>query len=175
MDSRARCNKRTRTAAAGLALVATSLAMPANATTSVAVGGRFVVLAQAMVPRTGMMDAQQPMPMKERYLKRFPQPARVGDLIGMPVLDLNSKTLGYVQQVVLTPAGEIEFIVGYSRWWGWFGRPVAVPLEALGIEGGQLVSLDMQPSEYDTAPTWHDTGATPLSADATVRVALSRS
>jgi hypothetical protein len=65
-----RGGKRTRTAAAGLALVATSLAMPANATTSVAVGGRFVVLAQAMVPRTGMMDAQQPMPMKERSVQR---------------------------------------------------------------------------------------------------------
>jgi PRC-barrel domain len=99
-------------------------------------GGRLIVLAKAM---TGMMDAQNPMPMKERYLRRFPQPARVGDLIGMPVLDLHSKTLGYVRQVVQTPAGEIEFIVGYSRWWGWFGRPVAVPLEALGIEGGQLV------------------------------------
>ena len=33
------------------------------------------VLAQAMVPRTGMMDTQHPMPMNERYLKRFPQPA----------------------------------------------------------------------------------------------------
>jgi PRC-barrel domain len=131
--------------------------------------------AQAMIPRTGMMDAQNPMPMKERYLKRFPQPARIGDLIGMPVLDLNSSTLGYVRQVVRTPAGEIEFIVEYSKWWGWFGRPVAVPLEALGIEGGHLVSLDMPLGEYDAAPTWHDTGATPLPADATVRVALSRS
>jgi hypothetical protein len=152
-----------------------SLAAPANATTPAHAGGRVIVLAQAMIPRTGMMDAQNPMPMKERYLRRFPQPARVGDLIGMPVLDLHSKTLGYVRQVVQTPAGEIEFIVGYSRWWGWFGRPVAVPLEALGIEGGQLVSLDMQPSEYDAAPTWHDTGIMSLPADATVRVALSRS
>jgi hypothetical protein len=115
------------------------------------------------------------MPMNERYLKRFPQPARVGDLIGMPVLDLYSKTLGYVRKVVRTPAGEIEFIVDYSQWWGWFGRPVAVPLEALGIEGGHLMSLDMSPSEYVAAPTWHDTGATPLPADATVRVVLSRS
>jgi hypothetical protein len=131
--------------------------------------------AQAMIPRTGMMDAQNPMPMKERYLKRFPQPVRVGALIGMPVIDLNSSTLGYVRQVVRTPAGEIEFIVDYSWWWGWFGRPVAVPLEALGIEGGHLVSLDMPPSEYAAAPTWHDTGAAPLRADASVRVALSRS
>jgi len=30
-------------------------------------GGHFIVLAQAMIPRTGMMDAQNPMPMKERY------------------------------------------------------------------------------------------------------------
>jgi len=52
-----------------------------------------------------MMDAQNPMPMKERYLRRFPQPARVGHLIGMPVLDLYSKTLGYVREVVRTPAG----------------------------------------------------------------------
>ena len=34
-----------------------------------------------------MMDAQHPMPMNERMLKRFPQPVRVGDLIGLPVLD----------------------------------------------------------------------------------------
>ena len=170
-----RCTKTPRIAAPGLMLVAMSLAVPANATTPLPAGTSLVVLAQAMIPRTGMMDAENPMPMKERYLKRFPQPARIGDLIGMPVLDLNSKTLGYVEKVVQTSTGEIEFIVGYSRWWGWFGRPIPVPLEALGIEGGHLVSLDMSPSEYAAAPTWHDTGATPLPADATVRVALSRS
>jgi hypothetical protein len=89
-------------------LAAMSLTVPANATTPAHAGGHVIVLAQAMIPWTGMMDAQNPMPMKERYLRRFPQPARVGDLIGIPVLDLHSKTLGYVQQVVQTPAGEIE-------------------------------------------------------------------
>jgi len=132
-------------------------------------------LAQAMMPPTGMMDAQHPMPMNERYGKRFPQPARVGDLIGLPVLDLNSSTLGYVQQVVRNSVGSINFIVSYSNWWGWFGRPVAVPLEALGIEGRQLVTLDMPPSEYAAAPTWHDTAVEVLPADATIRVALGRS
>ena len=170
-----RCTKTPRIGAPGLVLVAMSLAMPTNATTPLPAGSRLIVVAQAMIPRTGMMDAQNPMPMKERYLKRFPQPARVADLIGMPVLDLYSKTLGYVRKVVRTPAGEIEFIVNYSRWWGWFGRPVAVPLEALGVEGGHLVSLDMSPSEYAAAPTWRDREATPLPNDAIVRVALSRS
>jgi hypothetical protein len=50
-----------------------------------------------------------------------------------------------------------------------------VPLEALGIEGGHLVSLDMSPSEFAAAPTWRDTDAPPLPNDAIVRVALSRS
>ena len=170
-----RCSPRTRIAVSGLVFVAINVVAPANATTPILAGDRIVVLVQAMIPRTGMMDAQHPMPMNERYLKRFPQPARVGRLIGLPVLGLNSKTLGYVQQVVRTPAGEIKFIVSYSRWWGWFGRPVAVPLEVLGIEGRQLVSVDMSPSEYDDAPTWRNVDATPLSTDATVLVALSRS
>ncbi len=57
--------------------------------------------------------------------------------------DLNASTLGHVRQVVRTQQGKIELIVSYSRWWGWFGRPVAVPLEVVGIEGRQFVSLDM--------------------------------
>ena len=72
-------------------------------------GWPLAARAQAMIPPTGMMDTQHPMPMKERYLKRFPQPAQVSDFIGLLVLDLNSSTLGYVRQIVRTPAGEIEF------------------------------------------------------------------
>jgi sporulation protein YlmC with PRC-barrel domain len=130
--------------------------------------------AQAMVPPTGMMDQQNPMPMNERYLKRFPQPVRVGDLIGLPVLDARASTLGTVRQVVRTAQGQIQLIVSYSRWWGWFGRPVAVPLEVVGIEGRELVSLDMEPDEYAKAATWQDAGATALPADATIRIALVR-
>ncbi len=131
-------------------------------------------VAQAMVPPTGMMDAQHPMPMHERMLKRFPQPVRVGDLIGLPVLDKNASTLGYVRQVVRTPQGDVELIVSYSRWWGWFGRPVAVPVQAVGIEGRQLVSLDMPPSAYAAAPIWQGKADTSLRVDATILLALAR-
>ena len=150
-------------------------AAPASAGMVTAALASGLVLAQATVPPTGMMDADKPMPMDERYRARFPQPARVGDLIGLPVLDLDSSTIGYVRQVVRTPTGRIEFIVVYSRWWGWFGRPVAVPLEAVGIAGRQLVSLDMPTAEYAKAPTWQGAGATALPPDAIVRVALARS
>jgi hypothetical protein len=133
------------------------------------------MLAQAMVPPTGMMDTEHPMPVNERMLKRFPQPVRVGDLIGLPVLNENASTLGHVRQVVRTPQGNIVLIVSYSRFWGWFGRPVAVPLEVVGIEGRQLVSLDMDSEEYARAPTWQKDDATALQDNATIRIALARS
>jgi hypothetical protein len=153
--------------------LARAIGLPARATT--AADTPLVTLAQAMVPPTGMMDAEHPMPMKERMLKRSPQPVRVGDLIGLPVLNENASTLGHVRQVVRTPRGDIELIVSYSRLWGWFGRPVAVPLEVVGIAGRQLVSLDMDPSEYANAPTWEAKDAISLPNDATIRIALARS
>jgi hypothetical protein len=133
--------------------------------------------AQAMVPPTGMQDASKPMPMADRMNRRFPQPVRVGDLIDLPVLDDSASTLGYVEEVVRTPAGQNALIVSYSKWFGWFGwftRPVVVPIEAIGIEGKQIVSLDMPPSEYATAPTWQGQNATVLPNDDTIRIALAR-
>jgi hypothetical protein len=137
----------------------------------------FGVRAQAMIPPTGMEDASKPMPMIDRMSRRFPQPVRVGDLIGLPVLDDSASTLGYVQQVVRSTTGQTELIVSYSKWFGWFGwftRPVAVPIEATGIEGKQIVSLDMPPGEYATAPTWHGQSVTALPNDDTIRIALAR-
>ena len=98
----------------------------------------------------------------------------VACLIGLPVLNMNASTIGFVQHVVRTSQNKIKLIVSYSRWWGWFGRPVAVPIQVVGIEGRQLVSLDMAPSEYAAAPTWQDTDAAPLADNATIRIALAR-
>jgi hypothetical protein len=148
------------------------LTISASATATVSTSS--VAVAQAMVPPTGMDDANKPMPMAERMNRRFPQLVRVGDLIGLPVLDDRSSMLGFVRRVVRTAGGKIELIVSYSRWFGWFGRPVAVPIEVVGIEGRQLASLDMPRSEYAAAPTWQGQGATALPDDATIRIALAR-
>src|ERR1700756_4708125 len=101
------------------------------------------------------MPPKTPMPSdaEKRMQMRFPQPVRVGDLIGLPVLDDDSSTLGRVREVVRDPGGHIRLIVGYSRWWGWFGRPVAVPLDVVGIMGREIASLDMAPSDYAAAAT----------------------
>jgi hypothetical protein len=135
--------------------------------------GRIVV-AQAMVPPTGIDDAAKPMPMDERMSRRFPQPVRVGDLIGLPVLDASASTIGHVRRVVRTAQDKIKLIVSCGGWLGWGARLVAVPIGAVGIEGRQLVSLDMPRSEYGAAPTWQAADAMVLQDDATIRIALAR-
>src|SRR5271157_2546371 len=91
---------------------------------------------------------------EERMQRRMPQPVKVGDLIGLPVLDDNQSTLGYVDQVVRTSAGKIDLIVSYSPWFGWWGRPVAVPIEFVGIFGRNIAALDMSRQDFAAAPTW---------------------
>jgi hypothetical protein len=109
-----------------------------------------------------------------RWASRFPQAVKVGDLIGLPVLDDDDVTLGHVAQVVRSPEGKIRLIVSYSRWFGWLGRPVAVPIEVVAILGRQIDSIDMEPPDYAAAPTWIAGTDAPLAASDTVRIALGR-
>jgi hypothetical protein len=118
--------------------------------------------------------AEQPLTAEQRMQARYPQPVRVGDLIGLPVLDDSARTLGYVRELVRTNENKIELIVDYGGLFGCHTRPVAVPLEAVGIAGRQISSLDMPRSEYASAPTWRSASAQTLPADAMIRIALSR-
>lgn len=140
---------------------------------------RAFLVAQAMVPPTGMGPedkamAAQDMAEAERMRHRFPQPVRVGDLIGLPLLDNNARTLGYVREVVRTPQNKVDLIVSYGGVFGWGARLVAVPIEVVGIEGRQIASLDMPPGEYAKAPTWRAEGDAAIPDDATILIALAR-
>jgi hypothetical protein len=122
-------------------------------------------------------DDKQPLTPDQRMQSRFPQKVRVGDLIGLPLLDDSHSTLGHVSEVIRTKTDKIELIVAYGGILGFLGlgvRPVAVPIEVVGIRGRELASLDMPRSEYATAPTWQGNGAAVLPLDATIRVALCR-
>jgi hypothetical protein len=109
-----------------------------------------------------------------RMNRRFPQKTTVGHLIGLPVLDDNDVTLGLVQKVVRTPDGKIKLIVSYSKWFGWFGRPVAVPIEVVAILGRQIDSLDMKPADYAKAPTWSQGQDKIIPDDEIIRIAIQR-
>jgi hypothetical protein len=125
---------------------------------------------------------KEPSP-EEKMNRRFPQPVRVGDLIGLPVLDWRDSTIGYIRQVVRTPAGKVQLIVPYGRWLGWAGwggpfdwgrRLVAVPLETVAILGRQVAALDMPREDFDAAPTYVASQATPLPPSDTIRIAITR-
>jgi hypothetical protein len=124
----------------------------------------------ARPPEAGFQDES----LEAKMARRFPQKVKVGDLIGLPVLDDNDVTLGRVQQVVRSPEGKIKLIVTYSRWFGWFGRPVAVPIEAIAILAKQIASLEMPPAEYEKAPTWTVGIDTTVSEGKIIRIALTR-
>ena len=89
--------------------------------------------------------------------RRFPQPARVGDLIGLPLLDDDDRTIGHIKHVVRTQAGKLQLIVTYGGFLGWRQRLIAVPIEVVAIAGRQLAALDMTRAEFDAAPAWNET------------------
>jgi PRC-barrel domain len=161
-----------------LALAVLPAAGPAAAGGTDAALDRLSV-AQATVPPTGMGSedkamAAEDMPAAERMRRRFPQPARVGSLIGLPVIDENARTLGYVRELVRTRQGAVKLIVSTGGWFGWGARSIAVPIEVLGIAGRQLVSLDMARSDYTAAPTWQQSDEQVIPDNDNVRVALAR-
>ena len=157
----------------GTTLLGSALALLALASLAVAEDRVPAIrLAQAphdMVPQTPMPSAAE-----ARMQMRFPQPVRVGDLIGLPVLDDDDSTLGRVREVVRDPNGQIKLIVGYSKWWGLGGRPVAVPIEVVVILGRQIDSVDMKPAEYAAAPTWVAGTDAPIAADEIIRIGVGR-
>jgi hypothetical protein len=143
-----------------------------------AMAGQLIV-AQATVPPTGMGSKDRSMaaehvPGAERMRRRFPQPATVASLIGLPLIDENACTLGYVRRVVRTRQGAVKLIVAYGGFLGWGARLIAVPIEVVGIAGRQLVSLDMPASDYVTAPTWRPDNEQVVPDDSSISVALAR-
>ena len=61
---------------------------------------------QAAPAKVATTDDEENLSPEEKMRRRFPQPVRVGDLIGLPVLDWDDSTLGYVRHVVRMPEGK---------------------------------------------------------------------
>jgi hypothetical protein len=119
-------------------------------------------------------DAEENLTPEEKMRRRFPQPVRVGDLVGLPLLDWDDSTLGYVRHVVRTPEGKIQLIVNQGRLFGWGGRLVQVPIEAVAILARQIDLLDISVEEFRAAPAWSAATTQPIPADDTIKIAISR-
>jgi hypothetical protein len=129
---------------------------------------------QAAPTKASAADAEENLSPEEKMRRRFPQPVRVGDLIGLPLLDWDDSTIGYVRHVVRTPEGKIQLIVNQGRLFGWGGRLVQVPIEAVAILARQLDLLDISVEEFRAAPAWSAATTQPIPSDDMIKIALSR-
>jgi hypothetical protein len=111
---------------------------------------------------------------EQRMNRRFPQNVRVGDLLGLALIDYDNRILGHVNEVVRTHEGKIVLVTTYGSWFGWGGRPVGVPLETVAILGRQIGVLDIDRKDFPSLPTWQGTGATGISPNETIRIAIAR-
>ena len=123
-------------------------------------------------------EPKQELAAQEKMDRRYPQPVKVGSLIGLPVLDRKDATCGYIRAVVRTPEGKIVLVVPYRAWLGWaptdWGRKtVAVPIEAVAILARQVAALDFSREDFAAAPAYAASG-TPLPADETIKIAVYR-
>lgn len=110
----------------------------------------------------------------ERMAGRFPQKVRVGDLVGLPLLDFDDRTLGHVREVARTPEGGIVLVVPLGGWFGHGGRPVAVPIEAVAILGRQIALLDIPRADLPQRATWAAKDGAAVASDEVIRIAITR-
>jgi hypothetical protein len=150
---------------------------------SLAAGPLQIATAPQAAAAPAKDDDEKRLTSEEKMQKRFPQPVRVGFLIGLPVLDWQDSTIGYVRDVVRASDGKIKLIVPYSSWFGWirFGgifdwgrRPVAVPLETVAILAHQIDALDMSREEFDAAPTWLASQGRSIPRGEKIQIAIAR-
>jgi hypothetical protein len=136
-----------------------------------------LVLATAPQDSSARPENQNLSP-EQKFERRYPQPVKVGHLIGLPVLDERDNTYGYIREVARTADGKIILVVPYRDWLGWapvdWGRKdVAVPIETVAILARQVAALDFSRADFAAAPAYTGQG-TALTGGETIRIAVYR-
>jgi sporulation protein YlmC with PRC-barrel domain len=111
---------------------------------------------------------------EERMRARFPQKVRVGDLIGIPVQDYDSRILGHVTDVVRKPDGKIVLVMLEGGWFWRRGRPVPIPIETVAVVGRHVTLLDISRDELPKLPTWDRAQGGSIDRSEIIRVAIDR-
>jgi hypothetical protein len=150
----------------------------ASLLTAAFVAAPFTVVLATAPQDSGARPENQNLTPEQRFERRYPQPVKVGALIGLPVLDERDSTYGYIREVVRTAEGKILLVVPYRDWLGWaptdWGRKsVAVPIETVAILAKQVAALDFSRADFAAAPAYAAQGRA-LPADETIRIALYR-
>jgi len=134
-----------------------------------------VLLAGAPAWAEGVASLPDRGLLEQHAARRFPQPVRVGDLIGRKVLEPSERqgVLGRVLALTRGPDGHVLVLMRYGGVLGIGGRPVAVPVEAMALLGYDLVAVDYSRAQLDALPTI--AGDTPgLGREETIRVGIAK-
>ena len=107
---------------------------------------------------------------------RFPQPVRVGDLIGREVLRPveSQDVLGRVRRVVRDQKGQIMVVVDFGGILGFGRRPIAVPVNAMALLGQDIEIVAFTPQQLQQFPTFSPSGTTAVANDAIIKVGLAK-
>ena len=116
-------------------------------TSAVAQALRYLAIAGLLVAGSAV-HAQNPAPPgmdpKTAAGRRFPQPVRVGSLIGHAVLRPveSQDVLGKVDRLIRRKDGGVDVVVDYGGLFGLGARPIAVPIEAMVVLGDVMEIVD---------------------------------
>ena len=145
---------------------------------------RFLVLFVALASGPGVIAARSaesqpslpaPSALAQEAEHRFPQPVRVGDLVGRKLLapQENQPVLGRVLDVIRTEAG-LKLVVEVYRWPNVAigGRAVAVPAEAIALLGEYVALVGLKPDQLGALPDFDPAAAPRVGADESVRMGV---
>ena len=130
--------------------------------------------AQSNTP--GGMPPPPGMSLTESAAMRFPQPVRVGDLIGRQVLRPveSQDVLGRVRRVVRGQNGKIMVVVDFGGFLGFGSRPIAVPVDAMVLVGQDMEIVAFTPEQLQKFPTVSPSGTTDVPDDTIIKVGLAK-
>lgn len=116
------------------------------------------------------------MSLEQSNAMRFPQPVRVGQLLGRVVLQPveSQNVLGHVRGVVRDRGGQIMVVMSFGGFLGFGTRLIAVPLDAMVLLGDAVEVAAFTPSQLSGFPTFTASGSTPVPADTVVKVGLAK-
>ena len=130
--------------------------------------------AQSTAP--GGMPPPPGMTLAESAAMRFPQPVRVGDLLGTEVLRPveSQDVLGRVRRVVRDKGGQIIVVVDFGGFLSFGTRPIAVPVDAMVLLGQDMEIVAYTPEQLRQFPTFSPSGTTDVADQTIIKVGLAK-
>ena len=131
---------------------------------------------QAQSTAPGGMPPPPGMSLAESAAMRFPQPVRVGDLLGREVLRPveSQDILGRVRALVRDRDGQIMVVVDFGGFLGFSARPIAIPVDAMVLLGQDMEIAAFTPDQLRQFPTLSPSGTTDVANDTIIKVGLAK-